>query len=592
MWHRLKAFSEHPWFHPILLLVWIAIGTGLRFTNLDLKPLWTDEFSTIVFSLGNSFRTIPLDRVIPLDSLLQLLRPHPQAGVGSVVGSLAAESNHPPLYFVLTHLWLQLFPPTADGLVTAWQVRSLSALFGVLSIPAMFGLGWLAFRSRLVGHCSAVLMAVSPFGIYLAQEARHYTLPVLWSIASFCCLIVAARTIKQRRPLPHWIGVLWVIVNALGMATHFFFLLTLIAEGIVVILLGLMQSWRERGVWHPSYWGRLFAVALGTAATIVVWLPTIQTVQDGDLTQWIVQSDRAGIDWLDPLPRVIAGWITMLYLLPIQSVSQPTGIVSAIILVLLVLWTVPQLYRGLKTQYDHPRLRVSVQVLGGLVGVAIAMFLGITYILAIDLSSAFRYHFFYFPAVLAIAGAALASEWQSADKGDRKAMSPWFKPFQPGRWAVVAIVVMGMIGSLSVGWNMAYQKTHQPDRVIHEILNASHVPILITISHQTHGQTGRMMGLALELERQEHSSFAPEPLFFLDHQKCASLDDPNCHIPTPKLRRILSQLQRPFDVWLVNYHSSANLREQQCYADRQYHRRVFDGYKYHLYHCPTRGDES
>jgi len=42
--------------------------------------------------------------------------------------------------------------------------------------------GW--FRSRLVGQIAAAMMAVSPYGIYLAQEARHYTLAILLIIAS------------------------------------------------------------------------------------------------------------------------------------------------------------------------------------------------------------------------------------------------------------------------------------------------------------------------------------------------------------------------------------------------------------------------
>jgi uncharacterized membrane protein len=584
MWHRLKAIAQHPWFHPILLLVWIGIGAILRLINLDLKPLWTDEFSTIVFSLGNSFRTIPLDRVIPLDALLQPLRPDPQASVSRVLQHLFAESNHPPLYFVLTHFWLRLFPSTQDGVITAWQVRSLPALFGILSIPAAFGVGWLTFRSRLVGQLTAALMAVSPFAVYLAQEGRHYTLPVLWMMASIACLLVAVRLIRQRRPLPLWIAGIWIGVNALGMATHFFFVLTLLAEALVIAALGLMQTWYERGVWYPSYWWRPIAVGIGTIAGILVWLPLVLSVQDGDLTQWIVQSDRTGLDWLDPIPRAVAAWITTLYLLPIQAESTTVVTISAVILVLLVLWTAPRIYRGIQAQRENQQNRLAVHTLAAFVGGAIALFFGITYFLGIDLTAAFRYHFFYFPALIVLTGAALASEWETAPLKLRS--TNWLHFLTASsRGAVIFILVMATLGSLSVGFNLAYQKTHQPDRVIEEIVQASNHPILITISHQTHGQTGRMMGLALEL-RQQTRIGAPQPLFYLDHQKCATLDDPNCHIPTPKLRRILTELQRPFDVWLVNYHSSANLREQRCFADRDYHRRVFDGYKYHLYHCP------
>lgn len=115
----LKAITHRSWFHLLLLLVWIAIGTGLRFTNLAAKAPWSDEFATLVFSLGNSFNPVPLDRAIALDTLLMPLQPRPEAGIGDVIHNLMTESTHPPVYFILTHLWLQLFP-TEGGFVSLW----------------------------------------------------------------------------------------------------------------------------------------------------------------------------------------------------------------------------------------------------------------------------------------------------------------------------------------------------------------------------------------------------------------------------------------------------------------------------------------
>ncbi|MGB3265115.1 MAG: glycosyltransferase, partial [Microcoleus sp.] len=90
----------------LLILLWTAIALMLRFANLDLKPLWTDEFSTLVFSLGNSFRGVPIDRAIDLPTLLQPLQFRPDAGIGDVLNHLLLESNHPPVYFMLAHWWM------------------------------------------------------------------------------------------------------------------------------------------------------------------------------------------------------------------------------------------------------------------------------------------------------------------------------------------------------------------------------------------------------------------------------------------------------------------------------------------------------
>jgi len=243
----LRFYSQLGKTHPhnlktlLLLLVWLFIGTALRLTNLAAKPPWTDEFSTLVFSLGNSFRTVPLDRAIALDVLLQPLQPNPDVGVTEVLQHLLTESNHPPLYFMLAHWWMQLWQPDAVGLASIWAARSLSALFGAASILAIYGLGWLAFRSQLASQLAAAMMAVSPYGIFLAQEARHYTLAILWVIASLGCVVIASRHIQRRTPLPSWIIASWIGINIFGISTHYFFSLTLCAEAMVLIAL----RWHE-----------------------------------------------------------------------------------------------------------------------------------------------------------------------------------------------------------------------------------------------------------------------------------------------------------------------------------------------------------
>src|SRR4028119_1759402 len=136
------------WFHPLLLTLWIAIGAGLRFTQLAGKSPWTDEFATLVFSLGNSYQTVPLDQAISLETLLQPLQPNNSAGASAVIHHLVTEDHHPPLYFVLAHWWMQLFP-TSGEYISLWVARSLPALLGVASIPAVYGLGFLAFRRTL-----------------------------------------------------------------------------------------------------------------------------------------------------------------------------------------------------------------------------------------------------------------------------------------------------------------------------------------------------------------------------------------------------------------------------------------------------------
>ncbi|MEO1560013.1 MAG: glycosyltransferase, partial [Cyanobacteria bacterium J06632_19] len=343
------------WFHVLLLLAWLVIGISLRLTNLSGKSPWTDEFSTLVFSLGNSFLGVPLDQVITIDTLLQPLKPNPEAGVRDVLSHLFNESNHPPIYFVLTHLWLQLFPTNA-GLVSVWAARLLAAIFGGLSIPAIFGLCWLAFRSRLISHLAAAIMAVSPFGIFLAQEARHYTLAILWVIATLACLTITIRHIHNRTQLPIHIALCWLIVNALGIATHYFFAFTLCAE-VFVLMFTIWKEWRnkntvvDKGSFNflnylfGSPWKRIYAVALGTFMAGLVWVPIfINNSYGDDLTDWI-QGERVGFAWISPIFQAIAAWITMISLLPVEASQLSVVIASGLVMIIFFIWLIPILIR-------------------------------------------------------------------------------------------------------------------------------------------------------------------------------------------------------------------------------------------------------
>ncbi|MCP2729922.1 glycosyltransferase family 39 protein [Limnofasciculus baicalensis] len=456
-------------FNLLLLLLWITIGTGLRFTNLTQKSPWTDEFATMVFSLGHSFHNIPLNQAISIDTLLQPLQSQSGVRVGEVFHYLLTEDHHPPLYFILLHWWMGLFANSGEY-ISLWGARSLPALFGVASIPAIYGLGLLAFRSSLVAQIAAAMMAVSPYGIYLAQEARHYTLAILWVIASLSCLVAAIQYLKRQTILPIWLILAWVMVNSLGIATHYFFSLTLCAEAIVTIGFWVLEIRvnGKRGVGGISSVSqaakgeafgektsdysdelssesfahtpdfelekyplkenysslstqkktlpknhslRIIAVILGTLVGCLVWIPILQNGYDPQMTQWIAKGDRTLSGWINPIFQALAAWITTISLLPVEASSLLVVIISGAIMLGFFIWATPILYRGIKAQLKIPENRLSTEVLATFVLGAIAIFFGITYILGTDLTRGARYNFVYFPAVIVLVAAALSVKW-------------------------------------------------------------------------------------------------------------------------------------------------------------------------------------
>ena len=586
----------------LLLLLWTAIAFILRFANLNSKPLWTDEFSTLVFSLGNSFRGVPIDRAIDLSTLLQPLQLRPAADTADVLRNLLLESNHPPVYFMLAHWWMRVFGPTEDSLV--WIGRALPALLGVISVPAIYFLGKFAFSSRLVGQCAAAMMAVSPYGIYLAQEARHYTLGILLVIASLFCLALAAKKLQQPAPLPIWAVLLWVVVNCLGIAVHYFFALTLCAEAIALIAVIWQQfkgklpidNSQQPNIWQFQILWPLFSVAMGTLAGGLVWLPVFLSNKYGsELTNWIVSGDRTFLDGINPIFQALAGWITVMSLLPVESQNLTVVVGSAIAMTIFFILVLPILFSGFKNSLTTPDTRLGTVIFGGFVLGAIFLFFSFAYILGIDLTRGARYNFVYFPGVILLLGATLAVVFNTPT-----AKSQWFN-FRaievPGKKAVVLILAMGFFSGVTVNSNLGYRKYYKPDLLIPIIRELSKVPVLIATTQKTHVEIGELMGIGWEWERSSATDFVADvtdvtdvrkkeevkafdsPLFLLANQR---RDGPE--IAAGTLDKTLSQLERPLDLWLVNFRAPVNLEAQKCQVESRELPAV-DGYEYQVYHC-------
>jgi uncharacterized membrane protein len=475
----------------------MGLGLAIRLFNLDLKPPASIEISTIGYSLGHGFKQIPLDQVVDLNTLLAPLRLDTTIGYPEVFRRLLEESTHPPLYFWLTRWWAALWLKDGD-LVSLQVARSLSAVFGTLAIPGMFALGWRAFRSRLIGHFAAILMAFSPYGVYLAQEARHYTLTVLWVIASLACLVEALRLIDQRSRIPLWLSLIWIVVNGLGIATHYFFVLTLGAEAIAVILFWLVIKDPQ----PIRYLRGLSLAGIGTLATTLAWLPIAKSVSGNEMTTWIATSYQLGDIFL-PIPRMLAWIITMVMLLPIEGVSEFVAICSGIVVLGILIWAVPLLARQWQRAIANFPTRQPMIVMTGYLFGSLIMFFGLIYGLGKDASLAARYHFVYFPVVTLILAVALAN---------CRLNTTFHRLTQ--NMVVAVMLIMGLLGSLTVVTDLGFRKSLHSDALAAYIQQTSTTPALIAITHQTHSEIRELVALALSFERLDPPSSAP-PKFML-----------------------------------------------------------------------------
>lgn len=576
-----RKFCNNFALQLLLLLLWILIGGILRFTNLTTKPLWIDEFATLVFSLGNSFQTIPLNQIISSDTILQPLQPDQNRWVGDVIHKLLTEDTHPPVYFVLAHLWIKLFN-TERGLVSLFAERSFSAFLGVISIPCTYLLGRFSFRSPLVGQLAAAMMAISPFGIALAQEARHYTLGILWVIASLSCLVIAINQTLKRQSLSLLLILLWVGVNSLGIATHYFFIFTLlsilITLGIMVFLLvnenqlnhsnsNLIQS-----IFHALpllFWKRITLVFGGTLVGILVWLPAIYQNRDyGNLSSWLKINDGNWLSYINPLVQVLAAWIPMISLLPVEAPQKEVVILSGVLMLIFLIWAVPTLWTGLKFYLiKKQELLPTTKITQAFIAVVIAanlLFFLVTYVLATDLTRAPRYAFVYFPAVMVLLGTILAFYWQNSDEVSQFGIK--------GRQAVAIILLMGFCSAVTVVYNLGYQKSYRPNILVPIIAeNSNSQPLIATIHHNL-TETGEIMGIAWEFK---FSNLPINPSFLLIHPE---KNDNQSNI----LKNAIKNLPKPLDLWLVNFEEQIDLKK--CVSNSNLLTPV-NGYKYQHLRC-------
>jgi 4-amino-4-deoxy-L-arabinose transferase-like glycosyltransferase len=220
-----------------LLLILLLAG-ALRFWGIGAESLWLDEATSLVVA------------------------DNPPA----TIVALTAEDIHPPLYYLLLHLWL-IFGRSEAAL------RSLSAVVGVLSVAALYGMGreLLGERPAALG---ALLLASAPLHIWYSQEARMYALVTLWAVLASWLMVRALRKGGW-----WWAG--YVLCTAAGMYTHYYMGFVALAQNAFAAYLLVRRRLTGRRVGHwllaQLAWILLFAP----------WLPVVVRQIQGGGGAWV-----------------------------------------------------------------------------------------------------------------------------------------------------------------------------------------------------------------------------------------------------------------------------------------------------------------
>jgi len=205
----------------ISLLLITSLGAALRIYKIGSDSIWLDE----AYSIQISHK--PLSTIVEETS----------------------KDVHPPLYYFALHYWIKLFGDSE------FSSRLLSALFGTLAILLIYFVGSLLF-DKSTGLLASLLLALSPFNIAFAQEARMYTLFTLLALLSIYFFI----KLLEDRSL--FALAAYVLSSALMLYTHVYSLFIIIAQNLYWLSLLFISREIFKRIWKRCLLAQTLIVLL------------------------------------------------------------------------------------------------------------------------------------------------------------------------------------------------------------------------------------------------------------------------------------------------------------------------------------------
>ncbi|MEH2283367.1 MAG: glycosyltransferase family 39 protein [Nostoc sp.] len=280
--HHLK-FS--PSWLRFLIIFLLTMGILFRFSNLDGKVYWHDETYTSLRISGYTINEVKQqlfnNRVIGGESFAQFQGANPEKSLNDTIMSLAKQdSQHPPLYYIIARLWMEIF----GNSVTA--IRSLSACISLLVFPCVYWLCRELFNIPLsVPGVAIALMAISPIHLVYAQEAQEYILWLVTILLSSASLLRAIRledelAKERQKPDSFAIWSIYAVTLAISLYTFLWSAFIAVAHGIYVMITAKFQ-----------FTETVRTYLLASLVGFLAFMPWI-TVVTGEFFQFLISADK------------------------------------------------------------------------------------------------------------------------------------------------------------------------------------------------------------------------------------------------------------------------------------------------------------
>jgi uncharacterized membrane protein len=197
-------------------------------------------------------------------------------GIGShpffEIPGLLIKDGSPPLYYMLLHIWMGWFG------TSEFATQSLSAIFGLLCVPAAFWVGNVTMGRR-VAWAAAAIAAVNPFLTLHSFEARMYALMILLGILASGAFVLAY--VQRRRA---WLPAFGVLLAAM-LYTHNWAIFFGAASAAAFAWLWWKASRDER---RPLLRDGLIGFGV-TAVLFAPWLPTLMSQAKHTGAPWSIR---------------------------------------------------------------------------------------------------------------------------------------------------------------------------------------------------------------------------------------------------------------------------------------------------------------
>ena len=194
-----------------MLLTLLALA--IRFWQAGYHSLWFDEAMSVFWAR------------------------HPAREIIDV-GLYLVKDKHPPVYYLLLHLWTGLF---GDGTVA---VRGLSIMFGA-ALPPLLALVGSELGDRRAGLFAGLLATFNPMLVWYSQEARMFLPATTIGVLATWCLLKA---LKQEEWL-WWIG--FVFCSLAGFYSYLFYVFVIVFQSIFALVWVILEARKhQRRIWE------------------------------------------------------------------------------------------------------------------------------------------------------------------------------------------------------------------------------------------------------------------------------------------------------------------------------------------------------